>query len=66
MLEPANALAQVDATIERLGNRFECGHPDEAAYQAEWQRLQTRRQELLGAQEVNPHTVLGVGGLLDA
>jgi hypothetical protein len=37
--------AQPDTTLERLGKRFEWGHIDEAAYQAEWQRLQALRAE---------------------
>jgi DNA invertase Pin-like site-specific DNA recombinase len=65
-VQPVNALAQVDATIERLGKRFEWGHLDEAAYQAEWQRLNERRHELLAAQEVKPRAGLRLAGLLDA
>ena len=65
-VQPVNALAQVDATIDRLGKRFEWGHVDESAYTIEWQRLQARRQELLVAQEAKPKTALRLAGLLDA
>jgi site-specific DNA recombinase len=44
-----DALASIDANIARLGRRFEWGHVDEANYQAEWERLQALRAEILAA-----------------
>ena len=44
-----DALASIDATIARLGKRFEWGHLDETAYRAEWARLQALRAEVLAA-----------------
>lgn len=44
-----DALASIDATIARLGKRFEWGHLDEAAYRTEWERLQALRAEVLAA-----------------
>lgn len=46
------ALASIDATIARLGKRFEWGHIDEAAYWTEWERLQVLRAEILAADRV--------------
>ena len=40
------ALAQIDATLARLGKRFEWGHVDEATYLAEHARLTQQREEL--------------------
>jgi hypothetical protein len=40
------ALAQLDATIARLGKRFEWGHVDEATYLEEHRRLLAQREEL--------------------
>ena len=37
---PRDALAQLDRTIDRLGQRFDWGHIDEAKYREEWDRLQ--------------------------
>ena len=44
-----DALASIDATIARLGKRFEWGHLDDVAYRAEWERLQALRAEILAA-----------------
>jgi DNA invertase Pin-like site-specific DNA recombinase len=53
------ALVQLDATLERLGRRFEWGHIDEAAYQAEWKRLQALKSEMAAAEAVvQPSIVL--------
>ena len=59
------ALAQVEATIERLGKRFEWGHIDEAAYRAEYARLNVVQDEL--AASVTPAAPpIELDGLLDA
>jgi DNA invertase Pin-like site-specific DNA recombinase len=50
----ADAMAQVDATIDRLGKRYEWGHVTDAAYRAEWDRLHEIRSELEGAVRSDP------------
>jgi hypothetical protein len=46
-----DALAQIDATLARLGKRFEWGHLDETAYLAEHARLTQQHDELQRAME---------------
>ena len=59
------ALVQVEATIERLGKRFDWGHIDEATYRAEHARLEAVRNELMAA--TTPATAaVELDGLLDA
>jgi len=43
-----DVIAQLAASLARLGKRFEWGHIDEDAYRAEWARLQAQREELAG------------------
>ena len=59
-------LAQIDATLARLGKRFEWGHIDEAAYLAEHARLVQQREEFQGARErPQPTASLPIGSLMD-
>ncbi len=61
-----DALAQIDATLARLGKRFEWGHLDESAYLAEHARLTQQREELQRALEhPTPTTSLPLGSLMD-
>src|SRR5207247_3989232 len=57
--------AQLDATIARLGKRFEWGHIDEATYLAEHARLTAQREELTQAVEEPRPSLLPVGSLMD-
>jgi hypothetical protein len=60
------ALVQIDATLARLGKRFEWGHIDEAAYLAEHARLLQQREELTRAAEhPQPTSSLPLGSLMD-
>lgn len=61
---PADALAQVEATIARLGKRFDWGHITEAEYLAEHGRLQTLREEIRAAQIAEP--AIRLDGVLEA
>lgn len=59
------ALAQVEATLERLGKRYEWGHLTEAAYRVEYARLEAVRNELVATfAPASPPVELE--GLLDA
>jgi len=43
-----SAVVSLDASLARLGKRFDWGHIEEDAYRAEWARLRAQREELVG------------------
>jgi DNA invertase Pin-like site-specific DNA recombinase len=47
-----DALSSIDATIARLGKRFEWGHLADGEYRREWDALQAQRAEILAAGRV--------------
>jgi DNA invertase Pin-like site-specific DNA recombinase len=64
LASPAS-LAQLDATLGRLGKRFEWGHIDEVTYLAEHVRLTQQREELEQAAQRPPPTSLPLGSLME-
>jgi DNA invertase Pin-like site-specific DNA recombinase len=60
---PPDALAQVEATIARLGKRFDWGHVTETEYLAEHGRLQALREEIKAARVAEP--TVRLDGVLD-
>jgi len=61
---PPDALAQVDANLSRVGQRFEWGDIDAAEYQDKRARLLTLRAEILATQPIAPRLI--VSGLVAA
>ncbi len=60
-----SALAQLDATLARLGKRFEWGHIDESIYLAEHARLTAQREELSRPGEEPRPLPVPIGSLMD-
>jgi hypothetical protein len=63
-LKNGETLASIDARMNRLGQRFEWGHIDEADYRAEWDRLQAARKQLTDGDP--PRRRIRLGGVLEA
>ena len=60
-----DAIAQLDASLARLGKRFEWGHIDEDAYRAEWARLRAQREELVTRTAERALPPLPLGSLME-
>jgi hypothetical protein len=60
-----DAIAQLDASLARLGKRFDWGHVDEETYKAEWARLQAQREELVGQAAERTRPALPLGSLME-
>ena len=60
-----DAVAQLDASLARLGKRFDWGHVDEETYKTEWARLQAQREELVGQAAERKRSPLPLGSLME-
>lgn len=63
---PADALAQIDGNLERIGLRFEWGEFDEVTYRSKRERLLTLRVEVERSLAAPPEPRLTLTGLVDA
>jgi hypothetical protein len=62
--QPASALSQIDASLEKIRKLFTWGHIDEAEYQRDHQRLSELRAELESSNR--PRSSIKLAGILDA
>jgi hypothetical protein len=60
-----DAVAQLDASLARLGKRFDWGHVDEETYKTEWARLKAQREELVGQAAERKRSPLPLGSLME-
>ena len=62
--QPAGALSQIDASLEKIRKLFTWGHIDEAEYQRNHKRLSELRAELESS--TRPRSSIKVAGMRDA